>query len=430
MTPPAEVSPLELVVRAPRILSLCAGIGGIELGIKLATDHAARVVCICEGEAYCAAVLRARMQDGYLDDCPIWTDLRTFDSSPWRGVVDCIIGGFPCQPFSLSGQRRGSEDPRHMWPHIVRHIEAIRPAACFFENVTGLFTLGFEQVCQDLQRLGYHVEAGIFSAEECGASHQRQRLFFFAYADGMLLRDSKGAVGASRLPTESANHGIKGDVADAYSHRLQSECITCEHQQKIAAPGRICADVADANHNDRRIQCSRRQPMGRTDHSLHSQGQQSVCGTAHSRETVANADVEGQLQRCDVVSESGGRPSDSRSQMAHADEQRFPQRQSLRGDHGPQCKAPQRDGDASLGTDTGSTLSGLGRTLDGPAQGLDFNFWPRDWENGTPRVAVDQEHRIDRLRALGNAVVPATAALAWRTLTAQAIKAACAPATD
>lgn len=112
---------------APRpldILSLCSGGAGLDLGVELAVPGS-RVVCFVEREVYAAAVLAARMEDASLPPAPIWSDLRTFDGKPWRGVVDCVTAGYPCQPFSLAGKRLGEKDPRHLWPEVARIIMTV-----------------------------------------------------------------------------------------------------------------------------------------------------------------------------------------------------------------------------------------------------------------------------------------------------------------
>ena len=164
------------------VLALCSGVGGgIELGLKLA-EPTARTVCYVEREAYPLAVTLTRIREGYLDDAPIWSDVKSFDGTPWREKVDCITGGYPCQPFSVSGRRKEADDPRHLWPDIRRIIAEVQPRFCFFENVAGHLQLGFESVWGDLRGLGYTVEAGLFTAAEVGAPHKRQRLFFLAHA--------------------------------------------------------------------------------------------------------------------------------------------------------------------------------------------------------------------------------------------------------
>ncbi len=165
-------------------MSLCSGVGGIELGFKLAVPSS-RAICYIENEAFACGILKARMQDKILDQAPIWTDLRTFDGKPWRGKVDCLTGGYPCQPFSVAGKKLGEKDPRHLWPEIKRLISEIEPPICFFENVGGHLRLGFEQVANDLSELGYKVKAGLFTAQEVGAPHKRERLFILAYSDSV-----------------------------------------------------------------------------------------------------------------------------------------------------------------------------------------------------------------------------------------------------
>lgn len=172
------------------VLSFCSGYGGLDLGVDLATGGATRVVCHVEREAFAAAVLAARMAEEVVAPAPVWSDLRTFDGRPWRGVVDLITGGYPCQPFSHAGKRLGEQDERHLWPDIARVIGEVEPGIVFFENVAGHLTLGFDAVRADLERLGYRVAAGLFSAAEVGASHRRERLFILGVADAQLPVDA------------------------------------------------------------------------------------------------------------------------------------------------------------------------------------------------------------------------------------------------
>lgn len=107
-------------------------------------------------------------------------------------------GGYPCQPFSTSGRRQGVNDPRHLWPHVRRILhECGAPLLCI-ENVQGHVSLGLEAVCRDLQKMGFRVEAGIFSAYEVGASHLRKRLFLLAYTDIQILRHLAQSIAEGR----------------------------------------------------------------------------------------------------------------------------------------------------------------------------------------------------------------------------------------
>lgn len=114
--------------------------------------------------------------------------VRPFPAHLFRDRIDWIFGGYPCTPFSLAGLRKGEDDPRHLWPFIREHVKAIEPLGCFFENVDDHLTLGFETVYRDLRDLGYSVEAGIFTAEEVGAPHERQRLFILAVHNANIKR--------------------------------------------------------------------------------------------------------------------------------------------------------------------------------------------------------------------------------------------------
>ena len=171
------------------VLALCSGIGGIELGIQLA-EPGARTVCYVEREAFPIAVTLTRIREGYLDDAPVWSDVKTFDGKPWRGKVDLVTGGYPCQPFSVAGRRKGADDPRHLWPDIRRIIGEVQPRFCFFENVANHLRIGFESVWRDLSDMGYTVEAGLFTAAELGGPHRRQRLFILGDATQHRLQGS------------------------------------------------------------------------------------------------------------------------------------------------------------------------------------------------------------------------------------------------
>lgn len=168
--------------KSPTIISFCPGILGIERGLERVVGKI-HVAAYVEIEAFIIANLVAGMESGILDPAPIWTDVKTFDARPFRGRIHGIIGGYPCTPFSVAGTRSGENHPGHIYPAISRAIEASGPVWCFFENVDDHLTLGFDKVYQDLQKMGYSVEAGIYTAEEVGAPHQRARLFFLALAN-------------------------------------------------------------------------------------------------------------------------------------------------------------------------------------------------------------------------------------------------------
>jgi DNA (cytosine-5)-methyltransferase 1 len=168
--------------KSPAVLSFCPGILGIERGLKRAGVHP-RVMAYVEIEAYIIANLVAGMEAGILDPAPIWTDAKTFDASPFRGRIHGIIGGYPCPGESLAGLREGHLYKGFIWPNIRRAFAATRPLFGFFENVDDHLTGTYPIVQRSLQNMGYRVESGVYSAEEVGATHERQRLFILAVAD-------------------------------------------------------------------------------------------------------------------------------------------------------------------------------------------------------------------------------------------------------
>jgi DNA (cytosine-5)-methyltransferase 1 len=168
---------------SPAVISFCPGILGIERGLKRAGIHS-RVMAYVEIEALICANLVAGMEAGILDPAPIWTDAKTFDARPFRGRIHGIIGGYPCPGESLAGLREGHLYKGFLWPYLRRAIPATRPLFCFFENVDDHFTGTYPIVQRSLRNMGYRVEAGVYSAEEVGATHERQRLFILAVANG------------------------------------------------------------------------------------------------------------------------------------------------------------------------------------------------------------------------------------------------------
>ena len=231
----------------PTVLSLCTGYGGIERGLDLA-GFAHRTVAHVEIEAFAAANLVAKMETGQLVPAPVWSDLKTLSAHCFRDRVDVLTGGYPCQPFSAAGLRKGADDPRHLWPHIRQHIETIRPVRCFFENVEGHISLGLRDVIADLESLGYATTWGVFSAAEVGAPHQRKRVYILGDAnrDGREPGTRRGALSNKEWNGEGEeqrrNHqpeGVDraGYVADAISQGSQGRLQGRQDQERQGQQG-------------------------------------------------------------------------------------------------------------------------------------------------------------------------------------------------
>jgi DNA (cytosine-5)-methyltransferase 1 len=163
-------------------LALFAGAGGGILGGHLLGW---RTVCAVEWEPYPASVLLARQNDGMLPPFPIWDDIQTFDGRPWRGIVDVISGGFPCQDISAAGKGAGIDGERSgMWREMARIIHEVRPRFVLVENSPMLTSRGLGVVLGDLASLGFDAKWGVLGAADVGAPHQRDRIWILANANG------------------------------------------------------------------------------------------------------------------------------------------------------------------------------------------------------------------------------------------------------
>lgn len=162
-------------------LALFAGAGGGILGGKLLGW---RTVCAVEWDAYARNVLVARQNDGCLDPFPIWDDVQTFDGRPWRGRVDVVSGGFPCQDISAAGKGAGITGARSgMWSHMARIVGEVRPRFVFVENSPVLTSRGLGTVLGDLAAMGYDARWGVLGAVNAGAPHKRERIWIVANSE-------------------------------------------------------------------------------------------------------------------------------------------------------------------------------------------------------------------------------------------------------
>ena len=162
-------------------LALFAGAGGGILGGKLLGW---RTVCAVEYEPYARDVLVARQNDGSLEPFPIWDDVRTFNGRPWRGAVDVVSGGFPCQDISCAGKGAGLDGARSgLWREMARIIGEVRPRYVFVENSPMLTTRGLDVVLGDLASMGFDARWGVVGADDAGAPHRRKRIWIVAHAD-------------------------------------------------------------------------------------------------------------------------------------------------------------------------------------------------------------------------------------------------------
>lgn len=194
-------------------LALFAGAGGGILGGKLLGW---RTVCAVEIDAYCASVLVARQNDGSLETFPVWDDVRTFDGTKWRGIIDVVSGGFPCQDISCAGRGEGINGARSgLWTEFARILGEVRPRFVFVENVPALLVRGGVRVLGDLAALGYDAKWGVVSAADCGAPHLRERIWIVADAADNGRKQCVSDREASQSSQGSAVAGSGEGVPDA-----------------------------------------------------------------------------------------------------------------------------------------------------------------------------------------------------------------------
>jgi len=160
-------------------LALFAGAGGGILGGHLLGW---RTVCAVEWEPYPASVLAARQNDGLLPAFPIWDDVRTFDGKPWRGVVDVVSGGFPCQDISIAGKGAGLDGERSgLWKEMARIVLEVQPRYVLVENSPMLVSRGLATVLADLAAMGFDARWGVVGACDVGAPHERKRMWVVGF---------------------------------------------------------------------------------------------------------------------------------------------------------------------------------------------------------------------------------------------------------
>ena len=261
-------------------LSLCAGGGGLDLGLMLAEpDFHTR--CFVEWEEYPRQAIIAGQRAGYFAPAPIWDDLRTFDARPWAGRIDTLLAGYPCQPFSAAGKRLGEDDERHLWPEVARCARELGPGLewIFLENVAGHVSLGLETVLRELWDMGFTPAAGLFSAGETGAAHERLRIFIVAHArrserredpiaGRVIDRDDAGREESPGRPAKSG-HSRGGELGHAQGlgrREGRPEPELWRGRDAAAGAGGAMADADGRNTGAEREQRGREQrfqPPGR-----------------------------------------------------------------------------------------------------------------------------------------------------------------------
>ena len=231
-------------------LSLFTGIGGLDLAAEMAGF---RTVGQCEWADYPTKVL-----EKHWPGVPRWKDIHALTGGDFYArtgmrTVDVISGGFPCQPFSVAGKRRGKEDDRYLWPEMLRVIEEIRPSWVVGENVAGIVSMALDTVLSDLERIGYSARAVIIPAAAVDAAHRRDRCAIVAYADYGQRNDTDKKIQSRWLAT----YNSREDVSDAKSIGLQGDRASREQvsvsRSEKAQPERRCDVLSDTDNRGRTL---------------------------------------------------------------------------------------------------------------------------------------------------------------------------------
>lgn len=375
-------------------LALFAGAGGGILGGKLLGW---RTRCAVEFDSYAARVLLARQRDGALDRFPIWDDVRTFDGRRWRGSIDVVSGGFPCQDISCAGKGAGIGGERSgLWSEMARIVGEVRPRFVFVENSPLLVSRGLDRVLTDLASLGFDATWGVVGADDVGAPHRRKRFWLVADRDGEGLaeRELRGRDSRQAERSVAGQDAVLGRLAWTEGRdRLMWQTPSA---QKTTRSGELVN--ADGTPWD-------------GESKPHSKATGLPVQTALLDQIATRATWATPVSK----SVSGGRMG--RDGGAHA-------RAAMVEQHGEEVMRQVTGGRLNprwvewlMGFPIGWTsLDPL--PSDAMDRWLDPDWWAIDPADvgEIPRVSEKEPNRAGQLKALGNAQVPLCAATAWSLL--------------
>jgi DNA (cytosine-5)-methyltransferase 1 len=227
-----------------KIGSLCSGYGGLDMAVE--AFYGAETAFMCDIDKYASIVIKERW------GVPNLGDMKQVD---WSNVepVDILTAGYPCQPFSTAGQRKGSADERHLWPYIKEIISHLQPSRVILENVRGHLTLGFKEVLQDLTEIGYDARWAIVRASDVGAPHRRERLFCVAQPTNSDRSSRQQSRGADRPISQSTSQIING--SDRNEHGSGIETVANTDSEGLQGTGNETNDIANGGVSNTDDKC-------------------------------------------------------------------------------------------------------------------------------------------------------------------------------
>jgi len=392
-----ERQPTELRgLRPITIGSFCSGYGGLEIGVSRAFGGNTRTVFMVERETFAVANMANKIQEKRMDSALIYNDVRTFPYRKYRGCIDVAVAGIPCQPHSSAGKRKGGGDERFLFDDWLDGISEMRPSYVLIENVEGLCsskmpdgTLCLGYVFRRLEDVGYQVERadktlsfGTFSAAEIGAPHLRKRVFILAkLADGESIERQRTLTSGDRCerPEETVGGSGSNELADGGSTRSSFGLSGSDEREEGNA------EIVDDNRSRSRT-CYPSRPGERQ----HEWEEPRVVADTKSGES-------GESQAGNRRKDTGG----GSEQLGDASSERSHRGSEDSTDVEPEVLGTRHEESYVSEADSSEAQSELGATVDASKR----------------RRGVDAiVNRTDRLRLLGNGVVPDCAELAFRTL--------------
>jgi len=436
-------------------ISLCAGYGGIDIGLARAIPDL-RTIAFSEIEAFACANLVSKMEAGLLDCAPIWTDLKTFPWDEFLGKVDIISGGFPCQPFSCAGKRNGDEDPRHLFPYILDGIRRSRPSIVFLENVEGIISSKLNgegwndpagtpvllHVLRELERVGYKATAGVFSASEVGAPHQRKRVFIMAHRKCEGLEGWRRILQPESLECRSSKHSSEGgnllvnSINNVGSYVCREQCSQKE-QSIISNASNLAYPLCSGSGEDQQpteLRTAWIEQSSRSSRVSSESTQRREVTIWPSRpgqpqyeweppRVVGNANGVERRGATNIPRSQGERSTDS-IRLESASETNMGNSQRIRlestrdkGAMGKESGNPSTEGSELASAIEESSYPRIAECKAEPSLGGNLNG-TSNWM-GHAELYVSCDNRTDELRLLGNGVVPDTATIAFKTLIGQ-----------
>jgi len=373
-------------------LALFAGAGGGILGGHLLGW---RTVCAVEWDAYAVSVLVQRQNDGCLPPFPVWDDVQTFDGRSWRGRVDVISGGFPCQDISAAGKGAGIDGERSgMWGHMARIVGEVQPRFVFVENSPMLVGRGLARVLGDLAALGYDARWGVVGAHHVAAPHKRDRIWIVGRHANRSNERTKREIQKQNTITGGVCKELPNSNSGFLRNKPRGSSRTKgEDQAELANNG---SEKFVANSYGSGSRENLKPSELRTERAFQSSGDSGETDQAKGGKKP---------QRTEKVADSGGKrlqPTEANYKLGG---ERLGEQSNCRGGGGGQGAAQS----------WWNIESDLGRELpDGMANRVDING--TSIQEGISRVGKDIPHRIGRLKCIGNGQVPQCAALAWEVL--------------